>query len=49
MLKIIEPEERASVRDWKQKLLKVALEHLVEEKAVVVTGLTCGGVAVFLP
>ena len=31
MLKIIEPEERALVRDWKQKLLEEALECLVEQ------------------
>lgn len=31
MLKIVEPEERALIRDWKQKLLEEALEHLVEQ------------------
>lgn len=30
MLKIVEPEARALLRDWKQKLLEEALEHLVE-------------------
>lgn len=31
MLKIVEPQGRALLRSWKQKLLEEALEHLVEE------------------
>jgi len=31
MLKIIEPEARALVRDWKQQLVEEALEYLVEK------------------
>ena len=31
MLKLVEPEERVLLRDWKQKLLEEALEHLVEQ------------------
>ena len=31
MLKIVEPEGRALLRDWKQKLLEESLEDLVEQ------------------
>lgn len=31
MLKIVEPKGRALLREWKQKLLEEALDHLVEE------------------
>jgi transposase-like protein len=31
MLKIVEPKVRALLREWKQKLLEEALDHLVEE------------------
>ena len=31
MLRAVEPEARAILREWKQKLLEEALEHLVEE------------------
>ncbi len=31
VLRVVEPEGRALLREWKQKLLEEALEHLVEE------------------